>query len=110
MDIHEYIKQLESKLEAARQIAADMGVPAKPGRKTKSAGKTGKTGKRTGPTTAEVILEALKGGGDVAVKDIKKACVKAGKSGGAVSVALNSLRKAGKVARGSKTGLWKLKG
>jgi hypothetical protein len=66
-----------------------------------------KTGARSGPTTNEIILEALQGGKDVPTKAISKACVAAGKSKSAVSVALNTLRKNGKVKHGAQTGFWK---
>ena len=70
-----------------------------------------KRGGRTnkgGSTTNEVILKALAGRRDVATRDIKAACVRAGKSKNAVSVAINALRKNGKVRKGSQTGFWKL--
>ena len=67
-----------------------------------------KTPARGGPTTNEIILKALEGGRDVPTKAISKACVAAGKSKSAVSVALNTLRKAGKAKHGAETGFWKL--
>jgi hypothetical protein len=64
--------------------------------------------KRSGATTNEIILNALSGGRDVATRVIKAACVRGGKSGNAVSVAINALRKNGKIRKGSQTGFWKL--
>ena len=63
---------------------------------------------RSGSTTNEVILKALAGRRDVATRDIKAACVRAGKSKNAVSVAINALRKNGIVRKGSQTGFWRL--
>jgi hypothetical protein len=66
-----------------------------------------RTGARNGPTTNDIILKALESGKDVPTKTISKACVDAGKSKSAVSVALNTLRKSGKVKHGAGTGFWK---
>ena len=71
------------------------------------AAKRRKTPSRGGPTTNDIILKALEGGKDVATKAISRACVAAGKSKAAVSVALNTLRKSGKVKHGAETGFWK---
>ena|SRR5437899_2844476 len=93
------------KMSAAGRARIAAGARARWAKvKVKGAGRNNKTG----ATTNEVILKALAGRRDVATKVIKAACVKAGKSGNAVSVAINALRKNGKVRKGSQTGFWKL--